>query len=195
MTGSAAYLTIDERTIDGVIPRDLGRLVGNFVYICEDSAGEVVYVGKTGHWRERRTAHRGHSEWWREVSVVHLLRLPGQEEMDATELVLIKMLTPRCNNFGTPGYVDRVKAKAEETRDRRLHALTDCPQWVGRGSRLDRLTTDPGDLAARKSGCPYCNSKLFDRARFAGAPRSEYARADRLAYLLRIDERGDHSHD
>ncbi len=75
------------------------------VYICENATGEVIYVGKTIGWRERRLRHQQATPWWGEVERVHLLvhRDGDTYAMRDTERALIGLLAPMHNVYGTTG--------------------------------------------------------------------------------------------
>jgi hypothetical protein len=56
--------------------RELGNYEARYwsvIYLCEDASGEIIYVGQTGQFWDRRTAHIRTSPWWREVKAIHVI--------------------------------------------------------------------------------------------------------------------------
>ncbi len=105
------------------------------VYMLEDAAGDIIYVGQTQSWRERRWGHAHSKAWWPDVEIAHCLihvhdgsvdeMLRIQVRYSQTELALIRRWQPKYN----------VKSTARDPRTmaaaaRRTQAAT-CPTTGG----------------------------------------------------------------
>lgn len=61
---------------NAIVPKQAGLPSGwNFacIYLAEDAAGDIIYVGKTNCWRQRREQHSRQSPWWSAVVRIHCL--------------------------------------------------------------------------------------------------------------------------
>jgi len=69
----------------------------HFVYLVEDAAGVLLYIGLTINPRQRRASHQSASPWFREMARTRMIGpLPGDAAADL-ESVLILKLGPRHN--------------------------------------------------------------------------------------------------
>ena len=89
------------------------------LYTCENRRGEILYVGQTRDWWERRSAHSTSSDWWPQVRVVHVLRMEWPDQRRAEEAALLRILQPPHNINGTlrdPRLLKRALAATERLR-------------------------------------------------------------------------------
>lgn len=101
---------------------------GCCIYLCEDAAGDLLYIGYTGNWDERRVHHRRASTWWPEVERVHILRARGDmDHLRRNEYVLIEALHPRHNRLG---HAPRT-LQAERIAGRRLRLARTAARRAG----------------------------------------------------------------